>query len=109
MAGQGAWVAVAQIPMIVALAGKNNLISRESSAYKRATAYGGAVLTGIGYEKLNFLHRAAGRTCLAGIWIHALGHIIPNRGISLASWRAPITQWVSNLGWGHLRAAAHLQ
>nr|VWP00534.1 Pre-mRNA-splicing ATP-dependent RNA helicase PRP28 (EC [Ganoderma boninense] len=54
---RGAHLAACQLPFIVALAGKNNIIS---------------FLTGIGHEKLNVLHRAAARTCLILLWIHAL-------------------------------------
>ncbi|KAH8113680.1 ferric reductase NAD binding domain-containing protein [Phellopilus nigrolimitatus] len=51
-------LAVSQLTFIVALAGKNNIIS---------------ALTGIGYEKLNILHRAASRTVLILIWVHFWG------------------------------------
>ncbi|KAH9899749.1 ferric reductase NAD binding domain-containing protein [Cubamyces lactineus] len=54
---RAAHLASCQLPFIVALAGKNNMIS---------------LLTGIGHEKLNILHRAAARTCLVLLWIHAL-------------------------------------
>ncbi|KAL0949689.1 hypothetical protein HGRIS_009726 [Hohenbuehelia grisea] len=53
-------LAACQVPLIVALAGKNNIIS---------------FFTGIGHEKLNVLHRASARTCLLLAWIHALGRI----------------------------------
>ncbi|KLT44952.1 hypothetical protein CC85DRAFT_241440 [Cutaneotrichosporon oleaginosum] len=46
---------ISQIPLIVGLAGRNNLIS---------------LLTGISYEKLNWLHRVAGRTCVLTAWTH---------------------------------------
>ncbi|EIW68400.1 hypothetical protein TREMEDRAFT_32173, partial [Tremella mesenterica DSM 1558] len=55
VSSQSAWVAVAQVPLIIALVGKNNLIS---------------FLIGVSHEKLNYLHRAAGRVCLVGVWIH---------------------------------------
>ncbi|KAI0775988.1 hypothetical protein BD413DRAFT_257872 [Trametes elegans] len=54
---RAAHLASCQLPFIVALAGKNNIIS---------------LLTGIGHEKLNVLHRASARTCLILLWIHAL-------------------------------------
>ncbi|KAI9000892.1 hypothetical protein BD414DRAFT_15568 [Trametes punicea] len=54
---RAAHLAACQLPFIVALAGKNNIIS---------------LLTGIGHEKLNILHRAAARTCLMLLWIHAV-------------------------------------
>ncbi|TCD66927.1 hypothetical protein EIP91_000705 [Steccherinum ochraceum] len=54
---RAAHYASSQLPLIVALAGKNNIIS---------------FCTGIGHEKLNILHRAAARTCLILLWIHAI-------------------------------------
>ncbi|KAF8589885.1 hypothetical protein K439DRAFT_1651457 [Ramaria rubella] len=47
-------------PLLVALAGKNNLVS---------------LLTGISYEKINILHRVAARVCFILIWVHAGGRI----------------------------------
>jgi ferric-chelate reductase len=74
---KAAAMATIQVPLIVALAGKNNVLS---------------FLTGVGHEKvsggvrrqyagslcdvqLNILHRTSARTCLILLWIHALGHI----------------------------------
>ncbi|KAI0832548.1 hypothetical protein BC628DRAFT_1309259 [Trametes gibbosa] len=54
---RAAHLASCQLPFIVALAGKNNLIS---------------LFIGIGHEKLNVLHRASARTCLILLWLHAL-------------------------------------
>ncbi|TDL29709.1 hypothetical protein BD410DRAFT_833972 [Rickenella mellea] len=54
---RAAHLASCQLPLIVALAGKNNIIS---------------FLVGIGHEKLNVLHRAAARACLLLLWIHAM-------------------------------------
>lgn len=48
-------LACCQLPLIIALAGKNNLISW---------------MTGISHEKLNVLHRASSRTNFIFIWIH---------------------------------------
>ncbi|KAI5119903.1 hypothetical protein M0805_003707 [Coniferiporia weirii] len=56
---RAATLASCQLPLIVALAGKNNIIS---------------FLTGVGHEKLNILHRASARACLILLWIHALTH-----------------------------------
>ncbi|KAH9483266.1 Ferric reductase transmembrane component 5 [Psilocybe cubensis] len=53
---RAALIASSQIPLIVALAGKNNVISW---------------LTGVSHEKLNVLHRAAARTNFMFFWIHA--------------------------------------
>jgi len=58
---RAAHYASSQLPLIVALAGKNNIIS---------------FCTGIGHEKLNMLHRAAARTCLILLWIHALSRVV---------------------------------
>ncbi|KAF8526248.1 ferric reductase NAD binding domain-containing protein [Hysterangium stoloniferum] len=50
-------MAAIQLPLLAMLAGKHNLIS---------------LVTGISYEKLNVLHRAAARTCFVLILVHAL-------------------------------------
>lgn len=55
---RAALMASAQLPLVVALASKNNLISW---------------LTGISHEKLNVLHRAAGRTLFIMLWVHTIG------------------------------------
>lgn len=52
-------LAYAQIPLIIGLAGKNNVIS---------------FVTGIGYEKLHFLHGCAAWTCLFLSWVHTFAH-----------------------------------
>lgn len=52
------FVAFGQIPLIVGLASRNNILSW---------------LTGISYEKLNYLHRASGRICVLTTWLHTLG------------------------------------
>ncbi|KAG8692592.1 hypothetical protein FRC09_011094, partial [Ceratobasidium sp. 395] len=57
-ANRAAHLATSQTPLIVALAGKNNIVS---------------LLTGVGYEKINILHRAAARSTLILIWVHAFG------------------------------------
>ncbi|KAH8107422.1 hypothetical protein DFH11DRAFT_1691715 [Phellopilus nigrolimitatus] len=56
-------LAVSQLTFVVALAGKNNIVS---------------ALTGIGYEKLNILHRAASRTIVLLIWVHLWGRDAPD-------------------------------
>lgn len=45
----------AQLPLIVGLAAKNNIVSW---------------FTGISYEKLNYLHRASARVCVLTSWVH---------------------------------------
>ncbi|OCF32660.1 hypothetical protein I316_05581 [Kwoniella heveanensis BCC8398] len=75
---QAAWVAAAQVPMIIALAGKNNLIS---------------FLTGIPYDRLNYLHKASARLCLLGVWIHAGGHWKLTHGWNKEAWAKNISHW----------------
>ncbi|KAH8106103.1 ferric reductase NAD binding domain-containing protein [Cristinia sonorae] len=58
---RAAHYASSQLPLIVALAGKNNIIS---------------FFTGISHEKLNILHRAAARTCLILLWVHAIARVV---------------------------------
>jgi len=53
-------VAFAQMPFIVGLAGRNNALS---------------YLTGISYEKFNYLHRAAGRVCVLTTALHTFGWV----------------------------------
>ncbi|WWC90459.1 uncharacterized protein L201_005394 [Kwoniella dendrophila CBS 6074] len=75
---QAAWLAVAQVPLIIALAGKNNLIS---------------FLTGISYDRLNYIHRAAAKLCLLGVWIHAGGHWRITHGWNKEIWGKTISHW----------------
>ncbi|WVQ72001.1 hypothetical protein IAR50_001545 [Cryptococcus sp. DSM 104548] len=77
-AKQAAWLAVAQVPLIIALAGKNNLIS---------------FLTGVPYDKLNYIHRAAGNLCLLGVWIHAGGRWSLTHGWNKAAWSSTLAHW----------------
>ncbi|KAF7305670.1 FAD-binding FR-type domain-containing protein [Mycena chlorophos] len=57
-------IATAQFPLIVALGMKNNIIS---------------FLTGISYDKLNFLHRTVARVLVVLLWVHAGGRIKEGR------------------------------
>ncbi|KAI0051583.1 hypothetical protein FA95DRAFT_1602600 [Auriscalpium vulgare] len=54
------YVAMSQIPIVVSLAGKNNWLS---------------LACGVGYEKLNYLHRFAGRLVILAVNVHALGYL----------------------------------
>lgn len=54
-----------QIPLIVGLASRNNTIS---------------YLTGISYQNLNYLHRAAGRVCFLFAWIHTISYCVMGLG-----------------------------
>ncbi len=62
---RAAWLAVAQVPLLILLAGKNNLIG---------------LVTGVSYERLNVLHRWASRVLLLLATLH-LGY--QNYGWSL--------------------------
>ncbi|KAG9310137.1 hypothetical protein JVU11DRAFT_9752 [Chiua virens] len=53
------WVSVSQLPLVYALATKNNVIG---------------MLVGVGYEKLNYLHRFAGGFAILAANIHAIGY-----------------------------------
>ncbi|KAH9074775.1 hypothetical protein EDB83DRAFT_2515632 [Lactarius deliciosus] len=55
-----AYVAVSQIPIVVALANKSNWLSW---------------LSGIGYEKFHYVHRFAGRLAVIAANVHALGRL----------------------------------
>jgi ferric-chelate reductase len=52
---RAAWLAVAQVPLLILLVGKNNLIS---------------LITGVSYERLNVLHRWVSRVLLLLATIH---------------------------------------
>lgn len=56
-AKRAGWIAMSQIPVSVALAGKNSLIG---------------LLVGKGYEKLNYLHRWIGQLMFIGILFHVV-------------------------------------
>ncbi|WVQ72912.1 hypothetical protein IAR50_002474 [Cryptococcus sp. DSM 104548] len=57
VANQFGVMSFSQLPIILLLVSKNNPISS---------------LTGITYQKLNYLHRASSRLCLLTSWVHAL-------------------------------------
>ncbi|ODN74378.1 hypothetical protein L202_06789 [Cryptococcus amylolentus CBS 6039] len=57
VANQFGVMSFSQLPLILLLVSKNNPISS---------------LTGITYQKLNYLHRASSRLCLLTSWVHAL-------------------------------------
>ncbi|KAJ6487612.1 ferric reductase NAD binding domain-containing protein [Mycena sanguinolenta] len=60
-ANRAALIATTQLPLLVALGTKNNVVT---------------ILTGISFEKLNILHRIAARVLCVLLWVHAAGHII---------------------------------
>ncbi|EEB88280.1 hypothetical protein MPER_13966, partial [Moniliophthora perniciosa FA553] len=53
------WIAVSQYPVALALAAKNSVL-------------GGFL--GVGYEKLNFMHRFIGKLIVLAANIHCLGY-----------------------------------
>ncbi|KAF9450866.1 hypothetical protein P691DRAFT_429417 [Macrolepiota fuliginosa MF-IS2] len=52
------WISVAQLPFVMAYATKNNVLG---------------TLLGMGYERLNFLHRFAGRIVIIAANLHGIG------------------------------------
>ncbi|KAI6110392.1 ferric reductase like transmembrane component-domain-containing protein [Pisolithus croceorrhizus] len=54
------WVVASQIPFVYIFASKNNVLG---------------TLVGVGYEKLNYLHRFIGRLVVVGANVHAIGHV----------------------------------
>ncbi|EED77693.1 hypothetical iron reductase [Postia placenta Mad-698-R] len=56
---RAAYVAVSQIPFVVVLATKNNIIS---------------MLIGIGWDHINYIHRFTGRLLVIAANVHAIGY-----------------------------------
>ncbi|KAK0235195.1 ferric reductase like transmembrane component-domain-containing protein [Armillaria nabsnona] len=54
------WVAIAQLPFIFAFTSKNNVLGP---------------FLGLGYEKLNFMHRIAGMIMVIAVNVHGIGYI----------------------------------
>ncbi|KAG2360392.1 hypothetical protein BDR07DRAFT_1289654 [Suillus spraguei] len=54
------FVVTSQIPFVYALATKNNIIG---------------IMVGVGYEKLNFLHRLVGKLMVIGANVHFIGYV----------------------------------
>ncbi|KAJ8090405.1 hypothetical protein PM082_019003 [Marasmius tenuissimus] len=74
------WISVAQYPFVLAMAGKNNVLGS---------------LWGLGYEKLNFMHRFIGRIVVLAANIHALGYFYQWTilGILRDALKAPTAYW----------------
>ncbi|KAF8443883.1 ferric reductase like transmembrane component-domain-containing protein [Boletus edulis BED1] len=74
------WVTASQIPFVYALATKNNVIG---------------LLVGVGYEKLNYLHRHLGRLMVIGANVHAIGYIYEwtIAGVILQRLDEPFIRW----------------
>jgi predicted ferric reductase len=77
-------LASSQFPIVTALGTKNNVVS---------------LITGISYDRLNYIHRMMARTCFMLLWVHAAGEIVstPDFQDSLSeAWlRAGITAMVA--------------
>ncbi|KAI0055563.1 hypothetical protein BV25DRAFT_166890 [Artomyces pyxidatus] len=75
-------IAAVQMPLIVALGMRNNII---------------AFITGISFEKLNYLHRMCARTVCVLLWLHAGGKIKSGIAVELSEnyIRAAITAIVA--------------
>ncbi|KAG1894707.1 ferric reductase NAD binding domain-containing protein [Suillus fuscotomentosus] len=58
-----AMLASSQFPIVTALGTKNNLVS---------------LVTGISYDKLNYIHRMTAKTCFMLLWVHGAGNIVSN-------------------------------
>ncbi|KAG1731763.1 ferric reductase NAD binding domain-containing protein [Suillus lakei] len=56
-----AMLASSQFPIVTALGTKNNLVS---------------LVTGISYDRLNYIHRMMARTCFMLLWVHAAGEVV---------------------------------
>jgi len=54
---RAAWLAIAQVPLLILLAGKNNLIG---------------IVSGVSYERLNIIHRWAARVLLFLVTLHVI-------------------------------------
>ncbi|KAI9440920.1 hypothetical protein H4582DRAFT_2074709 [Lactarius indigo] len=77
---RAAYIAVSQIPIVVALANKSNWLSW---------------LSGVGYEKFNYIHRFSGRFVVAAVNVHALGRLYKSsfNGTLQARLRTPLYIW----------------
>ncbi|KAG1856390.1 ferric reductase like transmembrane component-domain-containing protein [Suillus subalutaceus] len=54
-------LAASQFPIVTALGTKNNIVSW---------------VTGISYDRLNYIHRMMARTCFMLLWVHAAGEVL---------------------------------
>lgn len=54
-------LASSQFPIITALGTKNNFVS---------------LVTGISYDRLNYVHRMMARTCFMLLWVHGAGQVV---------------------------------
>ncbi|KAH9166989.1 hypothetical protein EDB89DRAFT_1856948 [Lactarius sanguifluus] len=77
---RAAYIAVSQIPIVVALANKSNWLSW---------------LSGVGYEKFNYVHRFSGRFVVIAVNVHAMGRLYKSslNGTLQARLRTPLYIW----------------
>ncbi|KAH9040998.1 hypothetical protein EDB85DRAFT_2253799, partial [Lactarius pseudohatsudake] len=77
---RAAYIAVSQIPIVVALANKSNWLSW---------------LSGVGYEKFNYVHRFSGRFVVIAVNVHAMGRLYKSslNGTLQARLRTPTYIW----------------
>lgn len=77
-------LASSQFPIVTALGTKNNLVS---------------LVTGISYDRLNYIHRMMARTCFMLLWVHGAGQLVSypyfREALSEAWLRAGITAMVA--------------
>ncbi|KAJ6558686.1 hypothetical protein B0H10DRAFT_2240807 [Mycena sp. CBHHK59/15] len=75
-----AWIAISQLPLVILLASKNNVLG---------------MLLGAGYERLNFLHRFAGRVVVLGCNAHGLGYALKwsQQGLFTTKIKSPPTMY----------------
>ncbi|KAI0790100.1 ferric reductase NAD binding domain-containing protein [Abortiporus biennis] len=80
-ANRSGHIAAAQFPLIIALASKNNAIG---------------LLTGVGHEKLNLMHRVVSRVTLIFVWVHMWGRYVAEpEGLFSEGWL--IAGWISTI------------
>ncbi|TFK37957.1 ferric reductase NAD binding domain-containing protein [Crucibulum laeve] len=74
-ANRAGTIAASQIPILAALGMRNNIFS---------------LLTGVSFDKINFLHRAVARTLCVLIWLHGAGRF----AVGLDGDEALVNRWV---------------
>ncbi|KAI0320002.1 ferric reductase like transmembrane component-domain-containing protein [Amylostereum chailletii] len=74
------FVAMSQFPIVVGLANKNNILS---------------LLSNVGYEKFNYIHRFAGRMMVLAANVHGIGYLYQWATLEVMSesLSAPSNQW----------------
>ncbi|KAG2346395.1 hypothetical protein BDR05DRAFT_878235 [Suillus weaverae] len=70
-------LASSQLPLVTALGTKNNPVS---------------LVTGISYDRLNYIHRMMARTCFMLLWVHGAGQIVSNPSYFIESLRGTLNE-----------------